>query len=431
MAANRKPGVSNAELLSDSHPQLVLVRQHPYRPDPVCRDDSLALVRYARQTAYAVEAWGEAQTFYVWPSILKHAGKDFLELIKGVLPGLLIAFGAVITTTGLGALIGGAVGGIGGGGVGAVPGAIYGGEIGFAIGTWLLEYFGLAILAFYMADALSKTGRQIGGGLKRAWNSCGSDAVIDAAAQDIAEGFGCFFDAMFQALVAYVAEEGMAAALKAFNKSKIIVGLGKFFKTDAFREATVSYWLEKIGKPGEPQLVRNRVAVVIEFVRDKAKGLGGQSFPSKKIGEVLSGTDFNTPVASPKDLVATFKTGDVLTQRPDATWGGGNWFSKSGYSAGSVGVAEGTRGYKIYEVLKPFEALKTRSAAIDDTFTQGRRLDVFAPTGETGADIALAKKAKAAEFIQGGGSQYFAEKHVNDLVSQGYLKEIYQNTKKP
>lgn len=411
MAASRKPGVSNAELLPASSGQLILARHHAYRPDPVCRDDSWAVLRYAHQSAYAVEAWILAQALYVWPSLRKHAGQDFLELMRGILPGLLLAFGALITTTGLGALIGGVVGAVGGGGVGAVPGAVYGGELGFTIGTFLLEYLGLSVLALYMADALSATGRQIGHGLQRAWNSCGSAAVLDTAAQDIAEGFGCFFDALLQALAAYVAEAGMAAALKGLNESKIVSGLGKFFRTDAFREATVNYWLEKIGKPGEPQLVRDRVAFVIEFLRDQAKGLAGQSLPSKKIGEVLSGTDFNTPVASPKGLLETFKVGDSLTQRPDAKWGGGNWFGKSGYSANSVGLAEGNRGYKVYQVLRPFEALKTRAAAINDTWTTGA-----APKGES---------------AQGGGSQFFAEKHVDDLVRQGYLKEVYQRPAGP
>jgi hypothetical protein len=295
--------------------------------------------------------------------------------------------------------------------LGAVPGAVYGGEIGLTVGLWLLEYLGLAVLAIYVANAFSEAGKQIGQGLKRAWTSCGSSAVINASAQEIGEGFGHFFDVLFQAIVAYVAEEGMAAALKGLNRSKIAVGLGRFFRTETFKEATVSYWLNKLGKPREPKLVRDRVAVAIEFVRDKAKGLGGGSFPAKKIGEVLQGTDFNTPVANPKELLETFKAGESLVQRPDSKWGGGNWFSKSGHSADSTGLAEGDRGYKSYKVLKPFEALKTRSAGIRDVWTTGRK--------------------GPGEFAQGGGAQYFGEKHVDDLVAQGYLKEVYQRPSAP
>ena len=197
----------------------------------------------------------------------------------------------------------------------------------------------------------------------------------------------------------------MAAAFKGLQNSKIYSGLGDFVKSDSFREATVTYWLKKIGKPNEPKLVRNRVAVVIEFLRDQAKGPGGQALPSKKIGEVLSGTDFNAPTAQ-GTLVETFAPGQKITQRPDEQWGGGNWFSKSGQSANSVGLAEGSRGYKVYEVVKPFEALKSRAAGIQDTWTTGS-----SPGGQP---------------AQGGGSQYFAEKHVNDLVNQGFLKETYQ-----
>jgi hypothetical protein len=406
MAAIRQQSVLGVESEQDSRVSVsVGFEMRAYPPDTVCRDDSWAVIRYARRAAYVTCSWNLAVLIYVRPAIIKHAGKDFMELVKGILPGLLIAFGIVVSTTLIGAAIGGLAGGVFGVGAGAAPGAAYGGGLGLTVGMWLLDFLGVYVLAKYVLNSLNEVGQYMAQGIKEAWNSCGSTEPIDAAARSMAEALGYFFDVLMQGLVAYIAEEGMAKALGELNKSKIGGSLDEFLRTETFKKETISYWLDKLGKPNEPMLVRERVGVVVEFVRDKAKGRSGMKFGGKQIREVLDGTDFNTPVASPKDILETFETDNVLVQRPDSKYGGGNWFTKSGYSANSTGLAEGDRGFRLYKVLKPFEALKTRSASINDTFTSGQ--------------------AVAGRPISGGGMQYFAEKHVNDLLTEGYIEELY------
>src|ERR1035441_2365713 len=120
MANCRQPGTTGICTSLDWDARDSVPARGAHRPDPVCHDDSWVVVRYARCVVYVDTAWELAKAQYVGPSILKHAGEDFLELFKGILPSLLLALGGLLVTTGVGAVVGGFVGGVVGAGGGAV-----------------------------------------------------------------------------------------------------------------------------------------------------------------------------------------------------------------------------------------------------------------------------------------------------------------------
>ena len=375
------------------------------RAGSVCRDDSALLIDYGRRLSYVDRAW-TLSTAYAPKAIVKHAGADFAKLVQDLVPSLLYALGGVLLTTIVGAAVGAAVGSLGAG-VGAAPGAVAGAEVGLAVGLWMLEWLGLGFLAVYLGSALVEIVRHFKRGVTTAWESCGDPLNIQAAAAEMADGVGRFFSLVFQGIVAYAAQQGMAVALQRLSASKIGRGMSTFLKSAAFEERTITYYLERLGRPREPALVRQRVGVAIRFLRDDAK-LG-----SDAILELLKGIDFSSPV----EVCAanTFKVGDILISNVTGAagrWRYGNWFTKAGFSTDSVGIAKGNRAYHRFQVVKPIPSLKSRSAAIVDTWTPGRTRDVTAPGGQAG------------EFVGGGGDQYFLPKPNNSTTFDGVLKDL-------
>ncbi len=178
---------------------------------------------------YVNEAWEMAKYRFGPAAIIAHTEKDFHDLIVGALPMLLVAAGAVLATTIIGAIVGGLFGG-----VGAVPGAV----IGFGVGLELLEAFGLGFLAVYIKDRLGEITAALYDGAVIAWKSCGDRNAITLAAQMMAEAIGLFYAALLQALLLYL---GGALAGRTLKASRALLRESKLFKSCESLEA----WINK------------------------------------------------------------------------------------------------------------------------------------------------------------------------------------------
>src|ERR1700733_6554455 len=136
-----------------------------------------------RRTGYVKDALARAASKYSVPAIIQHTTKDFLQIIEGVVQGLLIAFAGLIVTVAVGAIIGGAIGSLAGG-VGAAPGAVAGADIGLTVGEGILAWLGLGFLAIFLASLggeVKLMGQEIEDGVRTAWNSRGELSAIDVA----------------------------------------------------------------------------------------------------------------------------------------------------------------------------------------------------------------------------------------------------------
>jgi hypothetical protein len=190
-------------------------------PDGGPADDLLSVPRGVGDVA---DAWALAADKYVRAAIARQLGDDFRAVVDGLLVGLLVALGGLITTTLIGAAVGGGVGALAGG-VGAGPGAAYGARLGFLVGQWLLEWLGVAFLLKYVFDHFGKLADHFAAAVKTAWGANGSPAAIDAAARQFADGVALFFSLLVQGLILYLtraaAEGKLAAAVAALRSSKL------------------------------------------------------------------------------------------------------------------------------------------------------------------------------------------------------------------
>ena len=176
-------------------------------------------------------AWDLARSRYASASIARHTGEDFLQIIRGLLDGLLMSVALVGGTAALGGVVGAVIGSLGGG-VGAAPGAVVGVRLGLALGMALLEWLGVAFLAEYVAGHLGTVGSTLARGISMAWHSCGTRSEIEAAARVMAEAIGLFFSLLLQAVVAYLSRELAGPA-----KGRLGPALERLSESRMFRQA--------------------------------------------------------------------------------------------------------------------------------------------------------------------------------------------------
>jgi len=99
---------------------------------------------------------------------------DFRELDIQQIAGELIAvlrecLIVMLTTTGIGALLGGVVGGVFTLGAGAIPGAAVGAALGAEAGEWILMILGLKAIIEFVIQDLPAIGRIYWDGIREAW----------------------------------------------------------------------------------------------------------------------------------------------------------------------------------------------------------------------------------------------------------------------
>jgi hypothetical protein len=167
--------------------------------------------------------------------VLDATGEDLHNLIHDALRGLLIALVIVAVPTAAGALIGGIFG------VGA--GAVAGGAIGLDVGLWILEYFGLGMLAGYVATSLYEAAALAREGGLIAWDSVDSPQVKDQqlriAGGKMAQAATIIVRGILQGIVAFLVARGTAAAasrvpqlVNALNNSKLGAGFATWIENN-------------------------------------------------------------------------------------------------------------------------------------------------------------------------------------------------------
>ncbi len=158
----------------------------------------------------------------------------------------------------------------------------------------------------------------------------------------------------------------------------------------------VDQYLQAIGKPGAPKLVRERVKLAADYL--------ATHFPTKSTLDIvgfLKAIDFSRDVREVR-LAAIAPVQSILIQYM-GNRGAGNFFSKPGYAADRLGIAEGSRTFRRFRVISGSAmALVCTAAPVSDTWTQGRTLNVYSPLpGRAPGSPA----GRAGELVGGGGLQ--------------------------
>lgn len=137
-------------------------------------------------------------------------------ILKGFVPAIGIALGALAASAALGAGAGAALGALAGG-VGAVPGAVAGGKAGALLGMTVLEWLGLGFLVVEIGGALGHIHDYAGRATRRAVNSLfvfphQRAAEITLAAQDFARAQAELIKAVLMGLVALLLKQSAVAS---------------------------------------------------------------------------------------------------------------------------------------------------------------------------------------------------------------------------
>jgi Domain of unknown function (DUF4157)/Bacterial SH3 domain len=184
------------------------------------------VTRYAKKFKQKLDDFGAAARAsgkYIPVAIGRNAGEMATGLLQGLIDFALDAAKILAGSTAVGALLGSFFGG-----VGAVPGA----EIGFEIGLWILEYYGLYMLAEMILGVAGKLLWQLGQFIALAWEANGDKAKIEKAGESLAEALGILVSAVLMVAVAYVIKRGA----KALSKTKFAQKVG---------ETRLAKWLEE------------------------------------------------------------------------------------------------------------------------------------------------------------------------------------------
>ena len=109
-----------------------------------------------------------------------------------------------ILSTAIGALIGAVFGG-----VGAAPGA----ALGFEIGLQIVELYGLAMLAQWLAQSLTGIGSAFGSFISQIWDANGDEKKLKAAAVTLADAIAKLVGFLLETLAAHIIVKGAKALL--------------------------------------------------------------------------------------------------------------------------------------------------------------------------------------------------------------------------
>ena len=127
----------------------------------------------------------------------------------------------------------------------------------------------------------------------------------------------------------------------------------------------LDHYLQAIGKPGAPPLVRERVQLAAGYFETR--------FPAKSTLDVvayLKAIDFSRDVREMR-IAAIAPVQSILIQYT-ANRGAGNFFSKPGYAADQLGIALGGRTFRRFRVISGSAMVLVCTAApVSDTWTQG------------------------------------------------------------
>jgi hypothetical protein len=170
-------------------------------------------------------------------------------------------------------------------------------------------------------------------------------------------------------------------------------------------EAESQVWLVKLGRPGEPPLVRARIGQAARFLlQDKEEGA---------VLNHLKAIDFSKDVT-----LVTITEDDVLVQR--FSDGIGEYFARSGTPGENMGISMAGRTFKRFRLRKgvhSVSALESNTTSVVDTWTKARERQVWiGGQGKFGGQDATI--IRAGEYTGGGGRQVMV------LDADKYFEEV-------
>ena len=164
---------------------------------------------------------------YVVDAIVTQLGHTVVALLEG-LAYLVIGAAAILAiSTAVGAALGALAGG-----VGAAPGA----AAGFEVGMVIIEWLGLAMLAYWIAESLVSVASAFGSFLGMVWDARGDVAILDQAARQFANAVALLLGKLLEALFMYLTAKGLPKALESIRGTRAGQAMG---------ETNVARWLSE------------------------------------------------------------------------------------------------------------------------------------------------------------------------------------------
>jgi Bacterial SH3 domain len=164
---------------------------------------------------------------YLPAAVQRHVEQSLWGMLESLALTLAGAAGVLAVSTAIGAAIGSLAGG-----VGAAPGA----AAGFQVGMVLLEWLGLAFLATWVAQSLTKLGGSFGAFIGAVWGAHGDAGKVDAAAHQFAESIGTLCGVVLEGLVLWATSVGVAKAMSTLGGTQFGA---------AFKGSKAGEWLTK------------------------------------------------------------------------------------------------------------------------------------------------------------------------------------------
>jgi len=157
-------------------------------------------------------------TAYMGESIRRHVEETLWGVLQGLAQMLAIAAAILAISTAVFAGLGSLAGGIG-----AAPGA----AVGFEVGMALLEWLGLAMLAYWVGKSLVEIGGSFASFFATVWGARGDESKIDKAAHQFAEAIGILLAKLLEALLMWVTSKGLPYVLKTVGGTKLGQAMGE------------------------------------------------------------------------------------------------------------------------------------------------------------------------------------------------------------
>src|SRR5262249_3973811 len=151
-----------------------------------------------RRRTYVQRAWDLVGTRYITVTVQDQTGEDFRDILHPALSPLLLSAGEELKATVLPAVVGTALGSV-------TPGprsgadATVGGQVGQLLGTEMLRWLGVSFPQPYLTQRLDQVGKGLVAGLRTAWESEGSERLINNGARQMADAVGLFFSLLLHA----------------------------------------------------------------------------------------------------------------------------------------------------------------------------------------------------------------------------------------
>ena len=177
--------------------------------------DAIGVAEYIEGLVQKLEDFNNAIRIskkYLWESIKKHFEEAVINALVALAEMIVISIAVLAVSSAIGAAVGAIFGG-----AGAAPGA----AIGFEIGMTLLEWMGLVFLAKWIVDSVVKIGGIFVDFLSIVWNADGNMKKLEEGGYLFAEAIATLLGTLVEALVMFVAAEGLGFVVGKLKGTKL------------------------------------------------------------------------------------------------------------------------------------------------------------------------------------------------------------------